>query len=91
MFKDRLRTTRMARDMTLQQTADLLHMSLRNYQKYESGHASPTLDGLVKIADILNVPTDYLLERDEYLKSIGVSVDVPQENPPRHPHGKKNP
>ena len=90
MFKDRLRTTRMARDKTLQEMADLLHMSLRNYQKYESGHASPTLDGLVKIADILDVPTDYLLERDEYLKSIGVFVDVPQENPPRHPHGKKN-
>jgi len=79
----------MARDKTLQETADLLHMSLRNYQKYESGHASPTLDGLVKIADILDVPTDYLLERDEYLQSIGVFVDVPLENPPRHPHGKK--
>ena len=91
MFKDRLRATRMAREKTLQEIADLLHMSLRNYQKYESGHASPTLEGLVKIADILNVPTDYLLERDEYLQSIGVFVDVPHDNPPRHPHSKKNP
>lgn len=90
MFKDRLRSTRMARKITLQQTADALHMSLRNYQKYESGHASPTLEGLVKLADILNVPTDYLLERDEYLESIGVYVDVPKENPPRHPKLKKS-
>jgi len=85
MFNDRLRSARMARDLTLQQTADALHTSLRNYQKYESGDASPTLEGLVKIADLLNVPTDFLLGRDEYLKSLGVSVDVPLDNPPRHP------
>ena len=88
MFNDRLRSTRMVRDLTLQQTADALHTSLRNYQKYESGDASPTLEGLVKIADLLNVPTDFLLGRDDYLKSLGVSVDVPLDNPPRHPSPK---
>ena len=85
MLQDRLRTARITRGLTLQQMADALHTGLRNYQKYESGHANPTLDGLVKIADLLNVPTDFLLERDDYLKSLGVSVDVPLENPPRHP------
>ena len=88
MFKDRLRSTRIARNLTLQQTADALFTSLRNYQKYESGHACPTLEGLVKLADFLNVPTDYLLERDSYLKSLGVSVDVSLDNPPRHPAPK---
>jgi len=76
----------MTRDLTQQQIADELNMGLRNYQKYESGHASPTLEGLVKIADILNVPTDYLLGRDSYLESLGVVVDVPPDNPPRHPN-----
>lgn len=89
MLNDRIRSTRMARELTLQQMADTLHTSLRNYQKYESGDASPTLDGLVKIADLLNVPTDYLLGRDDFLKALGVSVDVPLENPPRHPNPKK--
>jgi len=79
----------MARELTLQQIADALHMGLRNYQKYESGDASPTLEGLVKIADILNVPTDFLLGRDEYLKNLSVAVDVPIENIPRHPTSKK--
>lgn len=88
MLNDRLRSARMARELTLQQMADALHTSLRNYQKYESGDTNPTLDGLVKIADILNVSADYLLGRDDFLKSLGVSVDVPNENPPRHP--KKN-
>ena len=89
MFNDRLRSTRMAREFTQQQMADILHMGLRNYQKYESNDASPTLDGLVKIADILNVPTDFLLARDDYLSSIGLSVDIPLNCHPRHPGSKK--
>lgn len=58
-----------------QQMADSLSMGLRSYRNYESGDRSPSLDILVKIADILSVPTDYLLGRDEYLESLGVSVD----------------
>lgn len=85
MFKDRLRTARMARGHTAQQMADMLCTGLRNYQKYESGDARPTFEGLVAIADFLHVPTDYLLGRDDYLKSLGVSVDVPLENPPKRP------
>ncbi len=88
MFKDRLRATRLSRGYTMQELADLLYIGLRNYQKYEGGHASPTLDGIVKIADILDVPTDFLLCRDEYLKALGVSVDVSLANPPRRPKPK---
>ncbi|MFQ7746822.1 MAG: helix-turn-helix domain-containing protein [Evtepia gabavorous] len=47
--------------------ADELQTGIRNYRKYESGDAKPTLDGLVQIADILDVSTDYLLCRDEFL------------------------
>jgi transcriptional regulator with XRE-family HTH domain len=88
MLNDRIRSTRMARGLTLQDTADALHTGLRNYQKYESGDASPTLEGLVKIADLFNVPTDYLLGRDSFLQSLGVYVDVAPINPPRrhNPH-----
>ena len=75
-FKDRLRAARIARGFTLQMMADCLQTGLRNYQKYESGDASPTFEGLVIIADTLNVPTDFLLGRDDYLMSLGVSVDV---------------
>ena len=83
MLNDRLRSTRMARGFTMQQIADVLHVGLRNYQKYESGHTCPTLEGLVKIADVLDVSTDFLLGRDDYLKSLGILVDVSRENPPR--------
>ena len=67
MLGERLNKTRKERGITAQQMADALQTGLRNYRKYESGHANPTLEGLVLIADILNVSTDYLLCLDEFL------------------------
>lgn len=90
MFKDRLRATRIARGHTLQKTADAIGIALRSYQKYESGDSEPAFNYLVALADFLDVPTDFLLERDAYLQSLGVSVDVPPEGPPRHPRPQKN-
>ena len=85
MFNDRLRLSRMHRKITQQRMADMLNIALRNYQKYEEGYARPSYEALVVLADTLNVPTDFLLERDDYLSSLGVSVDVPLTSPPRHP------
>ena len=90
MFKDRLRATRIFRGVTLQKTADALHVPLRHYQKYESGEIEPDLKRLVELATFFNVPADFLLERDEYLKSLGVSVDVSLECPPRRPKPRKS-
>ena len=89
MLNDRIRSARLQRGYTMQIMADMLFISLRNYQHYEGGKTSPTLEGLVKIADILGVPTDFLLGRDDYLKSLGVSVDVSLDNPPRRPKSQK--
>lgn len=90
MFKDRLRSARIFRGYTLQKTADSLDLALRTYQKYEGGDREPNLSLLTKIADLFDVPTDFLLGRDDYLKSLGVSVDVPREGPPRHPKPQKS-
>lgn len=65
MFSERLNKTRKEKGFTAQQMADKLQTGIRNYRKYESGDAKPTLDGLVAIADILEVSTDYLLCRTD--------------------------
>lgn len=91
MFKDRLRSTRISRGFTLQQTADAVGIALRSYQKYESGDSEPPFVSLVALADFLDVPTDFLLERDPYLQSLGVSVDVSLTSPPRRPKPQKKP
>ncbi len=90
MFNDRLRSARIFRGYTLQKTADALDLALRTYQKYEGGDREPNLSLLAKMADFFNVPADFLLGRDDYLKSLGVSVDVPPEGPPRHPKPHKS-
>ena len=90
MFKDRLRSARISRGYTLQEIADALEVTLVTIQKYERGAREPSLQLLGKLADILDVPTDFLLGRDEYLKNLGVSVDVPPEGPPRHPKPQKS-
>lgn len=90
MFNDRLRATRIDRGKTQQEMADYLSMALRSYQQYEQGKSEPPLDKLAAMADFLDIPTDYLLGRDSYLKQLGVSFDSPKTNPPRRPKSKQN-
>lgn len=76
VFGKRIRAARTARKFTQQYVSDFLGMTVNAYQKYEQSERCPSLETLVKIADLFNVPTDWLLCRDNYLKSLGVSVDV---------------
>jgi transcriptional regulator with XRE-family HTH domain len=64
MFSKRLREARMKRMLTQQSLSDAVGLALRSYQCYEQGTREPSLDMLVKLADVLDVPTDYLLCRD---------------------------
>lgn len=77
MFGKRLRAARLSCNLTQQKVADILEMTVNAYQKYEQSERSPSLETLTKLADLFCVPTDWLLGRDDYLKSLGVSVDVP--------------
>ncbi len=67
MFSKRLNETRKKRGVTAQQMADYLGIGLRSYRNYESGDREPSLEVLVQIADRLEVSTDYLLCRTEFL------------------------
>lgn len=75
MFGKRLRLSRMKSGYTQQKMADMLNISLNTYQKYEQGERNPSFDSLVKIADILYVSLDFLLCRDDFIRSRGGRVD----------------
>lgn len=75
MFNTRLNSVRKLKGITAQQMADSLCINIRSYRAYESADRSPNIDILVKIADTLDVSIDYLLCRDDFLKSHGVSFD----------------
>ena len=88
VFGDRLRSVRMDRGITQQRLSDTIGVALRTYQQYEQGRTCPSYDLLVAIAGTLAIPTDYLLGRDEYLKSVGASFDVPRKDLPERPKSK---
>lgn len=75
MLNKRLREVRMNSGFTQQNMADKLGISLNAYQKYEQAERSPSLDCLVSIADIFDVSLDYLLCRDDFIKSHATSSD----------------
>jgi transcriptional regulator with XRE-family HTH domain len=75
MFGKRLNETRKANCKTAQQVADKLKIKVRTYRMYESGDRQPQIGKLVEIADLLDVSIDYLLGRDAFLQSHGVSFD----------------
>lgn len=64
-FAERLRETRAARGLTQARLAELLDVSPRVYNRWETGAAVPRLDTLVRVADILDVTLDELVGRKE--------------------------
>lgn len=64
-FGNRLNQTRKERGFTAQYVADYIGVALRSYRAYESGDREPNFATLVKLADLLEVTTDYLLCRDD--------------------------
>lgn len=85
MLNNRMRSARIQRGLTLQEVAEQLSITLRTYQRYEQGTVQPPLVALVSFADLVNLPIDWLLGRDDFLESLGVVVDVSASNPPRRP------
>lgn len=73
MFSEKLRETRKLKKLTQSQLASLLNISVTTYGDYERGRTEPDLERLKKLAKILDVSIDYLLEVErntdvEYVK-----------------------
>lgn len=62
---ERLKELRDARGLTQTRVAELLGVGLRVYHRWESGHAMPHFDTVVKLADVLGVSLDELAGRKE--------------------------
>lgn len=61
---ERLEQLRKERQVLQKDIADYLNVAVRTYQYYESGELEPSLEKLVKIADLFEVSTDFLLGRE---------------------------
>ena len=61
----RLKELRKSRNIGQKTLADMLGISLRAYQFYESGAYDPALPNLIALADYFQVSIDYLVGRSD--------------------------
>ena len=66
VFKKNLIEPRKLHHLTQRQVAERLGIAQPSYIRYENGKAEPTLENLVKIADLYDVSIDFLCGRKEY-------------------------
>lgn len=66
IFRENLKELRKLYGYTQRQVAEKLGISQPSYIRYENGSSEPTLENLVKLADLFDVSADYLLGRKEY-------------------------
>jgi SOS-response transcriptional repressor LexA len=64
MLKKIICQLRKANNLTQKDVADYLHVQRATYSRYENGTNAVSLDILCKLADLYNVTTDFLLERE---------------------------
>ena len=65
IFQERLLIARRRQEMSQGQLAGKAHVFKTDISKYERGQSMPTLPRLVRLADALDISTDYLLGRIE--------------------------
>ncbi|MEA4994796.1 MAG: helix-turn-helix transcriptional regulator [Oscillibacter sp.] len=61
----RLKDLREGRRIYQREMAEMLGLSMRGYQSYETNTSEPKLETLVFLADYFNVSVDYLLGRTD--------------------------
>ena len=64
-FNERLKSLRKSMNLTQQDLASALGITIRQYQRYESGEQTTTLENLIAIADYFGVSLDYLCGRSD--------------------------
>ena len=64
MFGDRVKQVREAHNYSQVQLATMLHVSRQTVSNWENNNIMPSIEMLIKLADLFGVSTDFLLERD---------------------------
>lgn len=65
ILAERLKTLREGRRIYQKEMAELLGLSLRGYQCYETDESEPKLAALIALADFYQVSIDYLVCRTD--------------------------
>lgn len=64
-FEERLHLLRAETGLSQKQTAEVLGITLRQYQRFEAGEQRPGFDNLIKMADHFQISLDWFTGRKE--------------------------
>jgi len=65
-FPGRLKALRVEHNMSQHELADLIDTTTGVISKYERGVTTPSVERLVRLADIFHASCDHMLGRDQY-------------------------
>lgn len=71
---DKLQQLRKQKNISQEELAQMLEVSRQSVSKWESGQSVPEIDKIVRLSDIFDVTTDYLL-KDSYDEQAVVKED----------------
>lgn len=78
-FHENLKILRKESNFMQKEIAELIGISVRTFQAWEHGDTEPSIDKLIKLADIFNVSLDYLVGREFDPKKNSFSVPVAED------------
>lgn len=75
MLNERIRELRLSRNMSQVDLAKRLSVSKQSVSNWENDNIQPSIEMLIKLANVFSVSTDYLLALDDrrYLETTGLS------------------
>lgn len=76
MFTDRLKSARKSIGLSQQSLAKKLFITQQAYAQYETGRSTPNPEMIKKIANCLNVSSDYLLGVQKQSSNKGIWINV---------------
>lgn len=72
-FGEKIRQLRKRKKLTQEQLAELIGSHENHIGRYEKDQSVPTAPAIVKLAEVFNVTTDYLLLENENTLSVKIS------------------
>ena len=95
MIGEKIQTLRKQYNLPQEQLADRLSVSRQAISKWEQGDCLPDIDNIIKLSDIFNVTTDYLLKNghsavDSTATQNTPVDDVADDTKPRRVVSNKN-
>lgn len=64
IFSERIKELRQKKGLTQQKLAEILGIKQNSYSDWETGKNEPSLENLVKLADLFEVSLDWLFGRE---------------------------